>query len=201
MKNWADLKKDFSSIRWQITLRSWLVLIPCFAISNIIIYKVGIATIERNLKMRIQVNSELLNFSIQQWHENSEDLLLFVSKSQRIRKAAATLNGSYSSTLLRDLTLISKNKLWVLRSKNGDVVDYTGNPKYYDTNDLKLEKPEKKNIQNKINILDYKFAKSTFNGISCIKNTAPIYSSSNSNDIIGSIGYCLDEKLLALIQA
>ena len=139
MKKWADIKKTFSSIRWQITLRSWLVLIPCFAISNIIIYKVGVATIERNLKMRLHVNSELLNFAIQQWHRNSEDLLEFVSKSNRIRKAAVTLNGSYSSTLFRDLTLISKYKLWVLRSRNGKVVDYTGNIKYHDTNTLELE--------------------------------------------------------------
>ena len=86
MTNWANLKKNLSSIRWQITLRSWLVLIPCFAISNTIIYKVGIATIERNLKIRLQVNSELLNFSIQQWHRNSEDLLVFASKSARVRK-------------------------------------------------------------------------------------------------------------------
>ena len=197
MTNWADLKKNLSSIRWQITLRSWLVLIPCFAISNIIIYKVGIATIERNLKMRLQVNSELLNFSIQQWHRNSEDLLEFVSKSNRIRKAAATLNGSYSSTLFRDLTLISKYKLWVLRSRNGKVVDYTGNIKYYDTNTLEVKDLEKGSIQNKKNKLDFNFTRSAFQGISCIKNTVPVYSSFNKNDIIGSVGYCLDEKLFS----
>ena len=197
MTNWADLKKNLSSIRWQITLRSWLVLIPCFAISNIIIYKVGIATIERNLKMRLQVNSELLNFSIQQWHRNSEDLLEFVSKSNRIRKAAATLNGSYSSTLFRDLTLISKYKLWVLRSRNGKVVDYTGNIKYYDTNTLEVKDLEKGSIQNKKNKLDFNFTRSAFQGISCIKNTVPVYSGFNKNDIIGSVGYCLDEKLFS----
>lgn len=197
MTNWADLKKNLSSIRWQITLRSWLVLIPCFAISNIIIYKVGIATIERNLKMRLQVNSELLNFSIQQWHRNSEDLLEFVSKSNRIRKAAATLNGSYSSTLFRDLTLISKYKLWVLRSRNGKVVDYTGNIKYYDTNTLELKDLKKGRIQNKKNKLDFNFTRSAFQGISCIKNTVPVHSGFNKNDIIGSVGYCLDEKLFS----
>ena len=197
MTNWADLKKNLSSIRWQITLRSWLVLIPCFAISNIIIYKVGIATIERNLKMRLQVNSELLNFSIQQWHRNSEDLLEFVSKSNRIRKAAATLNGSYSSTLFRDLTLISKYKLWVLRSRNGKVVDYTGNIKYYDTNTLEVKDLEKGSIQNKKNKLDFNFTRSAFQGISCIENNVPVYSGFNKNDIIGSVGYCLDEKLFS----
>ncbi len=197
MTNWADLKKNLSSIRWQITLRSWLVLIPCFAISNIIIYKVGIATIERNLKMRLQLNSELLNFSILRWHRNSEDLLGFVSKSNRIRKAAVTLNGSYSSTLLRDLTLISKYKLWVLRSRNGKVVDYTGNIKYYDTNTLELKELEKGSIQNKKNKLDFNFTRSAFQGISCIKNTVPVYSRFNKNDIIGSVGYCLDEKLFS----
>ena len=197
MKKWADIKKTFSSIRWQITLRSWLVLIPCFAISNIIIYKVGVATIERNLKMRLHVNSELLNFAIQQWHRNSENLLEFVSKSNRIRKAAATLNGSYSSTLFRDLTLISKYKLWVLRSRNGKVVDYTGNIKYYDTNTLELKDLEKGSIQNKKNKLDFNFTRSAFQGISCIKNTVPVHSGFNKNDIIGSVGYCLDEKLFS----
>ena len=79
MKKWIEIKKNFSSIRWQITLRSWLVLIPCFAISNGIIYEAGKALMEKSLKERIAVTSEHFNFSIQHWQEESENLLTIIS--------------------------------------------------------------------------------------------------------------------------
>lgn len=110
MKKWIEIKKNFSSIRWQITLRSWLVLIPCFAISNGIIYEAGKALMEKSLKERIATTSELFNFSIQHWQEESENLLTIISNLESIQLAAEKQDRSYSSGFLKiSTTLVSIN--------------------------------------------------------------------------------------------
>ena len=110
MKILADFKKNFSSIRWQITLRSWLVLIPCFAISNGIIYENGKMVMEKSLRERISVTSELFNFSIQQWHDESENLLKIISKVESIELAAEKQDPSYSSEFFKNLIKYRRTK-------------------------------------------------------------------------------------------
>lgn len=202
MKKWIEIKKNFSSIRWQITLRSWLVLIPCFAISNGIIYENGKALMEKSLKERIATTSELFNFSIQQWHDESENLLKIISKVESIELASEKQDPSYSSEFFKNLNNHSKYKLWMLRSKKGEIIDYTDNPSYnlsaLNTGALKNKTFQDENIGEQVS---FGFKKSVFNGINCIESSQPIFSSAINNNkkvIIGSISYCLDEKLVGL---
>ena len=202
MKKWTDIKKKFSSIRWQITLRSWLVLIPCFAISNGIIYANGKMVIEKHLKERIAVTSELFNFSIQEWQEESENLLEIISKVESIQLAAEKQDRSYSSEFFKNLNNLSKYKLWMLRSKNGEIIDYTDNPNYnlgpFNRGVIKNKIFRDKNISKQ---LSFSFKKSIINGINCMESSEPIFSRSinkNKKAIVGSISYCLDDKNLGL---
>jgi len=202
MKNWADLKKNFSSIRWQITLGSWLVLLPCFAISNVIIHENGKMIMEKTLKERIVVISELFNFSIQQWQEESENLLKIISKVDSIQLAAEKQDRSYSSEFFKNLNNLSKYKLWMIRSKNGEIIDYTVNPHYnlgaLNTGIIKNKIFRDKNISKQ---LSFGFKKSIINGINCWESSEPIFSRSinkNKKAIVGSISYCLDDKYLGL---
>ena len=202
MKILADFKKNFSSIRWQITLRSWLVLIPCFAISNGIIYENGKMVMEKSLKERIAVTSELFNFSIQEWQEESENLLEIISKVESIQLAAEKQDRSYSSGFFKILNNLSKYKLWMLRSKNGEIIDYTDNPHYnlgpFNTGIIKNKIFRDKNISKQ---LSFGFKKSIINGINCMESSEPIFSRSinkNKKAFVGSISYCLDDKSLGL---
>ena len=202
MKNWAYLKKNFSSIRWQITLGSWLILLPCFAISNVIIYENGKMVMEKTLKERIAVTSELFNFSIQQWQAESENLLKIISKVESIQLAAEKQDRSYSSEFFKNLNNLSKYKLWMLRSKNGEIIDYTVNPHYnlgpFNTGIIKNTIFRDKNISNQ---LSFGFKKSIINGVNCMESSEPIFSRSinkNKRAIVGSISYCLDGKHVGL---
>jgi serine phosphatase RsbU (regulator of sigma subunit) len=202
MKKWTDIKKKLSSIRWQITLRSWLVLIPCFAISNGIIYANGKMVMEKSLKERIAVTSELFNFSIQEWQEESENLLEIISKVESIQLAAEKQDRSYSSGFFKNLNNLSKYKLWMLRSKNGEIIDYTYNPNYnlgpFNRGVIKNKIFRDKNISKQ---LSFSFKKSIINGIDCMESSEPIFSRSinkNKKAIVGSISYCLDDKSLGL---
>jgi len=202
MKKWTDIKKKFSSIRWQITLRSWLVLIPCFAISNGIIYENGKMVMEKSLKERIAVTSELFNFSIQEWQEESENLLEIISKVESIQLAAEKQDRSYSAGFFKNLNNLSKYKLWMLRSKNGEIIDYTDNPHYnlgpFNRGVIKNKIFRDKNISKQ---LSFSFKKSIINGINCMESSVPIFSRSinkNKKAIVGSISYCLDDKNLGL---
>ena len=202
MKKWADIKKTFSSIRWQITLRSWLVLIPCFAISNGIIYENGKIVMEKSLKERIAVTSELFNFTIQQWQEESENLLEIISKVESIQLAAEKQDRSYSSEFFKNLNNLSKYKLWMLRTKNGEIIDYTDNPHYklgaFNTGIIKNKIFRDKNISKQ---LSFGFKRSIINGINCMESSEPIFSRSinkNKKAFVGSISYCLDDKNLGL---
>ena len=202
MKKWIEIKKNFSSIRWQITLRSWLVLIPCFAISNGIIYEAGKALMEKSLKERIAVTSELFNFSIQHWQEESENLLTIISNLQSMQLAAEKQDRSYSSGFFKNLNNISKYKLWMLRSKNGEIIDYTENPHYnlgpFNTGIIKNKIFRDKNISKQ---LSFGFKRSIINGINCMESSEPVFSRSinkNKKAVVGSISYCLDDKSLGL---
>lgn len=201
MINFVNLKKNFSSIKWQITLRSWLVLIPCFAVSNVIIYENGKLIMEKSLRERISTTSELFNFSIQQWHEESENLLKIISKVESIELAAEKQDPSYSSEFFKNLNKLSKYKLWMLRSKKGEIIDYTNNPSYnlgaLNTGALKNKIFQNKKIGEQVT---FGFKKSVINGINCIESSQPIFSSAINNNkvIVGSISYCLEEKLVGL---
>lgn len=204
MSSMLDWKAKFTSIKWQIAIRTWLILIPCFAVSNIIILENGKTLMEANIRKRLKVNSELLDFAIQQWDKSSKEEIKFLSKNQLVQKAAENRNPSYSSTIFRNLNEYSKYKDWRLWSVDGELIDHASylkikiNPALAQKNVIK-SKFFQRAIKN--NIPTFYIQKSTITGNPCIEAGYPIYSSSinkQGGNAVGVLNYCLDTKLVGL---
>lgn len=204
MKIRSEFNKKFASIKWQITIRTWLILIPCFAISNVVIIENGKTLMERNIRERLKINSELLDFAIQRWDKASKDEIKFLSKHPQVQLAAEKRDRSYSAMLFKNLNEYSKYKAWRLWSTNGDLIDYTSHFNYKINPDVvKNNIINSKFFQRAVthNISTFDIQKSVITGIPCIEAAYPVYSpSANQLDstTTGVLNYCLDLSYIGL---
>jgi serine phosphatase RsbU (regulator of sigma subunit) len=202
MSIFKKLRSEANSIKWQFTIRSWLILFPCFVIGNVSIYLLAVKLMEQSIHNRLKSESQLLDFAIQRWDKGSRDQIKLFSELPEVRMAAEKRDKSYSASLFSKLTKFTTYKSWRLWTTDGDLVDYTTHADLKINPQTAKEKIKKSNFFVKAitkNEPTFDIQNSVISGLPCIEAAYPIYSENPTKigtKTVGVLNYCLDLNLI-----
>ena len=162
---------DPQSLRVQLTLRVWLLLIVLFTINNVISWTSARRAIIDRLRIERQVDSEYLAYGVRRWSQQIRRVQMIISQDPDVQR----LDPLASRRLLALVKRAYPYRTWRLFDRQGRIVASSGEePTLSEARRLRLQR-QRFFQQSLAGLTSHVVGPSLFSGESCMTLSAPVY--------------------------
>lgn len=162
---------DRRSLRVQLTLRVWLLLIVLFTINNSIQWSSARQAIITRLRIERQVDSEYLAYGVRRWSEQIHRLQTIISEEPEVQR----LDPAASQKLLAIVGRTYPYRTWRLYDRQANVIASTGSRAPLSTTIRQQLLRQRFFQQSLAGLTSHVVGTSPFSGVSCMTQSVPVY--------------------------